>query len=65
MTNQPDPIRDLTVDGDAVRAAMAPFLADLALTATGAEADRWLDQAQAFRGPTGPGRRPGQFAHLS
>lgn len=28
MTNQPDPIRNLTVDGDAVRAAMAPFLAD-------------------------------------
>lgn len=39
--------------------------ADLTLTATGAEADRWLDQAQAFRGPAGPGRRPGQFAHLS
>uniref|UniRef100_A0AAU2JUW6 TIGR03084 family metal-binding protein n=1 Tax=Streptomyces sp. NBC_00049 TaxID=2903617 RepID=A0AAU2JUW6_9ACTN len=33
--------------------------ADLALTATGAEADRWLDIAQAFAGPAGPGREPG------
>jgi uncharacterized protein (TIGR03084 family) len=36
--------------------------ADLALTAEGAEADRWLDIAQAYRGPAGPGRSPGQFA---
>jgi len=36
--------------------------ADLALTATGAEADQWLDLAQAYRGPAGPGRTPGQFA---
>jgi len=35
---------------------------DLALTASGAEADRWLDIAQAYRGPAGPGRTPGQFA---
>ncbi|MFF1559929.1 TIGR03084 family metal-binding protein [Streptomyces sp. NPDC058279] len=32
--------------------------ADLALTATGADADRWLDIAQAFAGPPGPGRAP-------
>ncbi|MFF5802666.1 TIGR03084 family metal-binding protein [Streptomyces sp. NPDC012746] len=32
--------------------------ADLALTATGPEADRWLDIAQAFAGPAGPGRAP-------
>jgi uncharacterized protein (TIGR03084 family) len=32
--------------------------ADLALTATGADADRWLDLAQAFAGPPGPGRAP-------
>lgn len=37
---------------------------DLALTATGAEADRWLNIAQAYRGPAGSGRSPGQFAHL-
>lgn len=37
---------------------------DLALVATGAEADRWLDIAQAYRGPAGPGRSPGQFASL-
>src|SRR5215470_15204173 len=29
---------------------------DLALVATGAEADRWLDIAQCFAGPPGPGR---------
>lgn len=38
---------------------------DLALTASGAEADRWLDIAQAYRGPAGPGRTPGEFAHLT
>ncbi len=34
---------------------------DLALTATGADADAWLDIAQAYRGPAGEGRQPGQF----
>jgi uncharacterized protein (TIGR03084 family) len=34
---------------------------DLALTATGPDADTWLDIAQAYRGPAGDGRRPGQF----
>ncbi|MEW5534860.1 TIGR03084 family metal-binding protein [Streptomyces virginiae] len=33
--------------------------ADLDLTATGADADRWLDIAQAFAGPAGAGREPG------
>ncbi|GAB3445108.1 TIGR03084 family metal-binding protein [Actinophytocola sediminis] len=32
--------------------------ADTALAATGAEADRWLDIAQAFAGPPGAGRAP-------
>jgi len=32
--------------------------ADLDLVATGADADDWLDYAQAFAGPPGPGRRP-------
>lgn len=36
---------------------------DLALTAEGGEADRWLDIAQAYRGPAGAGRRPGMSAH--
>jgi len=35
--------------------------ADLAIQATGAEADKWLDIAQAYRGSPGPGREPGQF----
>jgi enediyne biosynthesis protein E11 len=34
---------------------------DLALTATGVDANQWLDIAQAYRGPAGPGRQPGQF----
>ena len=36
--------------------------ADLALTASGSEADRWMDIAQAYRGSPGPGRSPGQFS---
>jgi uncharacterized protein (TIGR03084 family) len=35
---------------------------DLAVVAVGAQADQWLDIAQAYRGPAGPGRVPGQFA---
>ncbi|MEU6310026.1 TIGR03084 family metal-binding protein [Streptomyces sp. NPDC047014] len=34
--------------------------ADLALTATGPDADHWLDIAQAFAGPAGAGRAPGE-----
>ncbi len=32
---------------------------DLDLVAVGEQADRWLDVAQAFAGPPGPGREPG------
>jgi enediyne biosynthesis protein E11 len=35
---------------------------DLALTASGPEADHWLDIAQAYRGSPGAGRAPGQFS---
>jgi uncharacterized protein (TIGR03084 family) len=35
---------------------------DLAVTATGEEAVRWLEIAQCYRGPAGAGREPGQFA---
>jgi uncharacterized protein (TIGR03084 family) len=35
---------------------------DLALTAVGPDADRWLDLAQAFAGPPGPGRLPLEVA---
>lgn len=35
--------------------------ADLDVVATGPEATRWLDIAQAYRGPAGDGRQPGQF----
>ena len=34
---------------------------DLAVHAVGADAEAWLDIAQAYRGPAGEGRRPGQF----
>jgi uncharacterized protein (TIGR03084 family) len=34
---------------------------DLAVTATGVEAERWLGIAQAYRGPAGTGRAAGQF----
>lgn len=37
---------------------------DLALRTTGAVANQWLDIAQAYRGPAGTGREPGQFADL-
>ena len=35
---------------------------DLAIRATGSDADQWLDIAQAYRGSPGPGRQPGQFS---
>lgn len=35
---------------------------DLAITASGADADYWLGIAQAYRGSPGQGRAPGQFA---
>lgn len=35
---------------------------DVRLSVVGPAADEWLDIAQAFAGPPGPGRRPGQFA---
>jgi uncharacterized protein (TIGR03084 family) len=34
---------------------------DLAVTAEGPDAYKWLDIAQAYRGPAGAGRTPGQF----
>ncbi|GAA0381294.1 TIGR03084 family metal-binding protein [Microbispora corallina] len=37
---------------------------DLDVSAVGADADQWLDIAQAYRGPAGAGRTPGQFAVL-
>jgi uncharacterized protein (TIGR03084 family) len=38
--------------------------ADLDVVAVGADAEAWLDIAQAYRGPAGPGRAPGQFADV-
>ncbi|MDT0438119.1 MULTISPECIES: TIGR03084 family metal-binding protein [Streptomyces] len=63
---------DLWVSGpeDAVQRVTGPALdfcllvtqrahrADLAVTAVGPDADRWLDIAQSFAGPPGPGRPP-------
>ena len=36
-------------------------MADTTLTAVGSIASKWLTIAQAYAGPPGPGRRPGQF----
>ena len=38
--------------------------AELALVATGADAEHWLDIAQAYRGPAGAGRLPGQSTRV-
>ncbi|GAA2687045.1 TIGR03084 family metal-binding protein [Actinoplanes palleronii] len=35
---------------------------DLGVRAEGAPAEQWRELAQAYRGPAGPGREPGQFA---
>jgi len=35
---------------------------DLGVTATGPDANYWLEIAQAYRGPAGEGRQPSQFA---
>jgi uncharacterized protein (TIGR03084 family) len=35
---------------------------DLSIVATGDKAGHWLEIAQAYRGPAGDGRKPGQFA---
>lgn len=40
-------------------------LADTGLAVTGAVATRWVTIAQAFAGPPGAGRSPGQFARLA
>ena len=37
---------------------------DVAVTATGPDADAWLDIAQAFAGLPGAGRKPGQFGQF-
>jgi uncharacterized protein (TIGR03084 family) len=37
--------------------------ADTALVVDGPAAEEWIAIAQAFAGPPGPGRRPGQFPH--
>ncbi|GAA2553245.1 TIGR03084 family metal-binding protein [Winogradskya consettensis] len=55
-----------TVSGDAVDLCLLVTRRrhrnDLRLSASGPAADLWLDVAQAYRGPAGEGRRPGQFA---
>lgn len=39
-------------------------LADTDVVTEGSRAREWMELAQAFAGPPGPGRRPGQFAPL-
>jgi uncharacterized protein (TIGR03084 family) len=60
----PDDAAD-RVSGPALDLALAVtqrrHLDDLAVVAEGPVAHQWLGIAQAFAGPPGPGRRPGQF----
>lgn len=62
---------DPDAEGDAVTGSALDFClvvtqrrhrADTGLTVVGAAATAWLDIAQAFAGPPGAGRAPGQFA---
>ncbi len=54
------------VRGDALDLALAVIQRrhrdDTSLEAIGPAADEWLSIAQAFAGPAGPGRKPGQFS---
>jgi enediyne biosynthesis protein E11 len=59
--DSPDRIRGSAVDL-CLLAGRRRHRDDLDVVATGPEADRWLDIAQNYRGPAGPGRKPGQFA---
>jgi uncharacterized protein (TIGR03084 family) len=60
-----DPDSGERIEGPAVDFALLAcrrrHRSDLSLHATGRVADRWLDIAQAYAGPPGPGRRPRQF----
>ena len=40
-------------------------VADTGLDVNGPAAEEWMGIAQAFAGPPGPGRRPGQFPRAS
>jgi uncharacterized protein (TIGR03084 family) len=61
----PDDARD-TVRGPALDFCLAVtqrrHIDDLDLALDGPVAQQWLSIAQAFAGPPGPGRKPGQFA---
>jgi uncharacterized protein (TIGR03084 family) len=48
--------------GFALLATQRRHRSDVDVAAEGEDADRWLGIAQAFAGPPGPGRAPGQFA---
>ena len=54
-----------TVSGSALDFCLAVTqrrnLADLDLEVHGPVAEEWMSIAQAFAGPPGPGRQPGQF----
>jgi uncharacterized protein (TIGR03084 family) len=60
-----EPSEDNVVRGTAADfcrvATRRRHLLDTGLEVTGAAAREWLEIAQAFAGPPGEGRRPGQF----
>ena len=57
----PDVVRGSALDF-ALAVTQRRHLADTGLTVQGPVATEWMSIAQAFAGPPGPGRRPGQFA---
>jgi uncharacterized protein (TIGR03083 family) len=58
-----DQVSHLAYFDDAATLAVTQrrHLDDLGLRVTGPVAAEWMSIAQAFAGPPGPGRRPGQF----
>jgi len=59
----PDRVRGSALDF-CLAVTQRRHLADLDLELTGPVATAWLEIAQAFAGPPGPGRRPGQFPRV-
>ena len=60
-----DPRAEQRIEGPALDFCLAAtqrrHLSDLSLRATGPDAEHWLGIVQAYAGPPGGGRRPGQF----
>ena len=64
-----EPTSEAVVGGDALDFCLVVtqrrHVTDTGLEVTGAAAAQWIEVAQAFAGPPGSGRRPGQFAEAA